>query len=288
VKADEIYDIAIIGCGPAGLSAAINARVRNKSLKIFGGEFCSPKLYSSPKINNYLGFPEIKGSKLRDLFLEHVQKMDINIERTKVVSIFKNNYLFELQTREGETYKSRTIILAVGVTSTDTLPGEEALLGRGVSYCATCDAAFFKGKEVAVVAYESEGEHEAKFLAGGCKKVYFIPLYKNPPEKLGENIEIVKGKPTAVVGEKFVQFLELGQERLEVQGIFIIRETVPMDRLLPGLEMTEDKFIKVNLDMETNIPGVFAAGDCVGKPFQLAKAVGQGQVAALKAADFLN
>jgi len=284
----ELYDIAVVGCGPAGLSAAVNAKIRKKTVKIIGGEVCSPKLYSSPEINNYLGFPNIKGSELREQFLKHVKGFGIDIAKTKVINIFPGESGFELLTTENEICRARAVIIAVGVTSAGTLPGEEEFLGRGVSYCATCDAPLYKGKNVAVVAFEKEGEKEAGLLSQYSSRVYFIPRYKDAPQFVGDNVEIINDIPTAVVGDKSVSSLELKKGRLEVQGVFIIRETVPVDKLLPGLEMLNERYIKVNLNMETNIPGVFAAGDCVGKPFQLAKAVGQGQVAALTAADYLD
>ncbi|NLO88987.1 MAG: FAD-dependent oxidoreductase [Clostridia bacterium] len=288
MEGTHLYDVAVVGCGPAGLSAAVNLKIRKKKVKIVGGEVCSPKLYSSPEVNNYLGFPNIKGSDLRERFLKHVRGLNIEIAKTKVINIFPGDKSFGLLTKENEIISARAVIIAVGVTSTATLPGEEEFLGRGVGYCATCDAPLYKGKDVAVVAFNKEGEKEAGLLSQYSNKVYFIPLYKDAPRFLGDNIEIFNDIPTAVVGDQFVSSLELKKGRLEVQGVFIIRETVPVDQLLPGLEMQDGKYIKVNINMETNIPGVFAAGDCVGKPFQLAKAVGQGQVAALRAADYLD
>ncbi|HBT20129.1 MAG TPA: thioredoxin reductase [Peptococcaceae bacterium] len=283
-----LYDMVIVGCGPAGLSAAVNAKIRKKNIKLIGGEVCSPKLYSSPEINNYLGFPNIKGSELKEHFLNHIKSLGIDIVKNTVVNIFQGDGSFDILTRDNEIYKARSVIIAVGVTNDAVLPGEEEFLGRGVSYCATCDAPLYRGKNVAVVSFEEEGEKEAKLLSQYSSRVYYIPRYNDAPKFIADNVEIINDIPTAVIGDKFVTSLELSKGRIEVQGVFIIRETVPVDKLIPGLEMVDDRFIKVNLNMETNIPGVFAAGDCVGKPFQLAKAVGQGQIAALTAADYLE
>lgn len=282
------YDMVIIGCGPAGLSAAINARARNKSVIVVGGSFCSPKLHRSPRIDNYLGLPGISGEELRQLFLEHTKKAGISIEKDKVLSVYPQGGGFLVQTEKEKTYSARAVILALGVTTGKTLPGEKEFLGRGVSYCATCDALFFKGKTTAVIAYEPQAEEEAKVLAEVCQKVYYLPQHKEPLEKgMAPNVEIVEARPTAIEGEKLVEFLVLGQERLQVDGIFIVRESVPAEQLVPGLELS-GKFIRVGADMATSVPGVYAAGDCVGEPFQLAKAVGQGQVAALSAAKYLS
>jgi thioredoxin reductase (NADPH) len=282
------YDMVIIGCGPAGLSAAINAKARNKHVIVLGGNFCSPKLHRSPRIDNYLGLPGISGEELRQRFLEHVEKAGVSIRKCKVISVFPQDGSFLIQTEEEEPYSARAVILALGVTARTALPGEKEFLGRGVSYCATCDALLYKGKTTAVLAYEKEAEEEAKVLAGVCQKVYYLPQYKDRPgNSLGDNVEIIEAEPTVIEGEKLVEFLNLEQERLQVDGIFIVRESVPVEQLVPGIKMS-GKFIQVDSDMAANVPGIFAAGDCVGEPFQLAKAVGQGQIAALSAAKYLS
>lgn len=285
---DSQYDIVVVGCGPAGLSAAINARARNKKVIIIGGEICSPKLYRSHQIDNYLGIPEIPGAELRDRFLDHVEQAGVPIERAKVTSIMPQESGFLVQTSGEQQFSAGAVVLAVGVTSEETLPGEKEFLGRGVSNCATCDAMFFRGKPVAVVAYNKEAEEEARLLSQVSSKVYYLPQYTGAvPQDLGENVEIIKDEPQAIEGEKIVETLVLDQGSLQVNGVFVIRETVPVAQLVPGIELA-DSFIKVDDVMATSVPGVFAAGDCVGEPFQVAKAVGQGQVAALSAAAYLS
>ena len=276
-----------MGCGPAGLSAAINARARGKDLVVLGGDFCSPKLHSSPRIDNYLGLPGVTGEELRQRFLDHAQKTGIPIVNCRVISINNMESGFFLNTDKGDGYTARSVILAVGADIRDTIPGEKEYLGKGVSYCATCDALFFKGKITAVVAYSREGEEEARFLSQVCKKVFYLPQYTGSPEGLGENVEIIYGPPTAIEGEKIVEILYLGKERLQVNGIFIVKDSVPVEQLLPGIRRSGN-FIEVDRDMATNIKGVYAAGDCTGKPFQLAKAVGEGQLAALSAVKHLS
>lgn len=281
-------EIAIIGCGPAGLSAAINVKARGKELIVLGGDFCSPKLHSSPRIDNYLGLPGITGEELRQKFLEHAEKTEIPIVNCRVNSVRNENGRFFLNTGNGTDYTARGVILALGVGVRSTIAGEKEFLGRGVSYCATCDALFFKGKTVAVAAYSKEGEEETQFLSQVCSKVYYIPLYQGLREgSLGENVEIVFDRPKEIIGEKVVQFLGLEKEQLKVDGIFIIRDSVPVEQLIPGIKVSGN-FIEVSRDMASSVEGVYAAGDCTGKPFQLAKAVGEGQIAALSAVKYLS
>lgn len=284
----EKYDIAIIGCGPAGLSAAINAKIRNKTIFFAGGDFCTPKLHSAPWVENYLGFTKISGEDLRTNFLKHIQDMDIKLEKLRIDMVTAVGEGFFLQIKD-RIIDAKAVILSTGVTSGKRLPGEEDLIGRGVSYCATCDGMLFKGKKVAVLGYHHEAVEEANFLEELCEKVYFFHLGKGKFEglkaspKLEERTEKVKGFKA---GEN-LEALELEEGLLEVDGAFIVRESVPPTQLVPGLEI-EGNIIKVNRNMETNIPGLFAAGDCTGGPYQLAKAVGEGQVAALNAVKYLD
>ena len=156
-------------------------------------------------------------------------------------------------------------------------------LGKGVSYCATCDGMLYRGKKVVVVAENEEGEAEANFLADICAEVLYVPLYQ-PVLSLKDNVKVVNGKPKAVLGENDrVTGLELADETLGCDGIFFAKNSMPPESLLFGLE-TEGKNIVVNRKMETNLPRVYAAGDCTGAPYQIAKAVGEGLVAALSAA----
>lgn len=281
----DLVDLAIIGCGPAGLSAAVNAKIRQKNVLLIGGEFCSPKMHKSPWVNNYLGFPHINGEDLRQNFLRHLEEMEIEVHKTKVDNIIPGEKEFSLMVK-GQPYRAKSVIIAVGVSHTGYLPGEEEFVGRGVSYCGTCDAPFFKGKKVAVIGFTAEGEEEANFLADICQEVTYIPQYQDIKE-LKEGIKVISQKPKAILGNSQVTHLELENDKLEIEGIFIFRETVPVEQLAPGLELIEGQ-IKVDRDMATSIPGIFAAGDCTGKPYQLAKSVGEGQVAALNSVKFIE
>ena len=160
-------------------------------------------------------------------------------------------------------------------------------LGKGVSYCATCDGMLYRGKKVVVVGENEEGEAEANFLADVCEQVTYVPLYQ-PVLNLKETVEVLQGKPKAVVGEGIrVTGIEVDGETVECDGIFFAKNSTPPESLLFGLN-TDGKNIIVDRNMATNLPGVYAAGDCTGAPFQIAKAVGEGLVAALSAAAYID
>lgn len=282
----EEFDIAIIGCGPAGLSAAINAKIRKKKLILFGTDFCTPKLNSAPTVDNYLGFHALTGETLRSNFLAHLEKMGLEVTKARVDNVYPDGEGFSLIARN-QTYFARKVIIATGTPSKSSLQGEEELVGRGVSYCATCDGPLFTGKPTALIASTNEAIEEANFLAEICSKLYFIPMNNLDTSNLSEKIEIIQEKPQAIEANGMVSGLKLETRTLEVSGVFIIRESVPPAQLVPGLDM-EANAIKTNKLMETNLPGIYAAGDCTGWPWQLSKAAGEGQVAALGAVRSLD
>ncbi|HHV57730.1 MAG TPA: NAD(P)/FAD-dependent oxidoreductase [Firmicutes bacterium] len=283
---DKLYDLAVVGCGPAGLSAAINAAIRRKDLIILGSEFCSPKLHKAPRIDNYLGLPGVGGEELRQAALKHVARFGLRVEPARVEAIIPLGDRFQLLTRTS-LYEAKAAVLATGVVEVATLPGEEDFLGRGVSYCATCDGPLFGGQPVAVVSDIVEGEEEANYLADVAAEVYYLPLYKRS-YKLNAKVTVLPARPRAIHGLTGVEGLELTDGTvLSVKGVFIIREATNPNRLVPGLDLNGTA-IRVDREQRTNIPGLFAAGDCTGRPFQLAKAVGEGQVAALSAVRYLD
>lgn len=278
------YELAIIGCGPAGMSAALNAKIRNRDFVLLGSEFCSPKLSKAPQVDNWLGFPEIGGEELRQRFLNHVKEKEIPITQFKVTNIFPGPP-FTLMGKD-QSFEADTVIIATGVSAGKLFPGEAELLGKGVGYCATCDGPLFKNKKVAIISYNQEGEEEANYMADICSEVYYIPYYSDVLN-LDPRIEIKKGNVKKIVGEQTVEQLDLEKETLVVDGVFILRDTLPAEQLVSGLEM-EGAAIKVNHKLETSMPGLFAAGDCTGQPYQLIKAAGEGGTAALHAVKYLD
>jgi len=278
------YELAIIGCGAAGMSASLNAKIRNRDFILLGSEFCSPKLSKAPQIDNWLGSPELNGEELRQKFLSHIESKEIQIVPFKVTNIYPGPP-YTLVGKD-QSIEADAIIIATGVSVDKLFPGEAELLGSGVGYCATCDGPLYKNKNVAIVSYNQEGEDEANFMADLCAKVYYIPYYSDL-SRLDPRIEVRKGRVKAIVGTETVKQLDLGEEQLTVDGVFIIRDTLPAEQLISGLEM-EDAAIKVNHKLETSMPGLYAAGDCTGQPFQLIKAAGEGGTAALHAIKYLD
>ena len=172
----ERYDIAIVGSGPAGIEATINAKIRNKNVIFFGSKDLSNKLVKAPLINNYLGFPKITGKDLKTKFKEHISAMNISLIYERINTIYAMGDYFALMVNE-KIYEASAIILATGVEYTKPLKGEEEFLGKGVGYCATCDAPLYKGKTVTVVSYNKSFEDEANYVSELAGKLYYVPLY---------------------------------------------------------------------------------------------------------------
>lgn len=283
--AEQIFDIAVVGGGPAGLSAALTGRIRNKSVVLFEHLDFSTKLQKAHLVDNYLGMPQITGKGIMNQFSAHCLSHGVNLVKEKVVNIFPGD-VFTLLT-PGNTYEAKTVIVATGVVATILFNGEKEYLGRGVSYCATCDGMLYRDMDVALISYTVEGEHEAGYLGELCRNVYYLPQYKETVPELRGNVQILRDKPQAIKGDTKVEKLITSGDELAVDGVFILRQSDPVENVLPGLEL-EGEVIRVNRDMSTNIPGVFAAGDCTGKPWQIAKATGEGLVAVLSAISFLE
>lgn len=278
-------DIAIIGSGPAGVSAALNASIRKKTFKIFGSKEISQKLVKAHKVNNYLGFYGKSGLEIRDEFAKHLESMDIDITEDKINNIYSMGDYFALM-GTNNNYEAKTVILATGVNFGKPLKGEEEFLGRGVGYCATCDAPLYKDKVVTIISYNKHEEPEANFIAQVASKVYYIPMYKDEVE-VDSSIEVIKDTPVEIVGEKFVEKLVLKDREVETDGIFILRDSISPGQLVPGLQL-DGNHIDVDRKMSTNLKGCFAAGDIVGTPYQYIKAAGEGNIAALSAVSYLD
>lgn len=280
-----MYDIAIVGGGPAGLAAAVNARRRNKNTVVVAKENYSSKLMQSHMIDNYLAIPEITGKELAVKMKDHAAALGANFVKDEVQSIYLDHQEFTLLGREN-SIQAKSVILSVGISLGTEIAGEAALIGQGVSYCATCDGMFFKGKAVVMIGYIPEAEAEAKFLAEVCAQVYYLPQYKIE-DPLDPRITLIHGKPLTIKGSQKVEGFTTTSGEYAVDGVFIERPGRPVEQLLDGLK-TEAGFIMTNTAQATNIKGVFAAGDCTGKPWQIVRATGQGQVAALSAVSYLE
>lgn len=282
----ERYDAAIIGTGPAGLSAAITLKIRNKKILLFGSRELSPKIEKAHEINNYLGIPAVKGAELGQKFMEHLKQMEVEITEDQITAVYAMGEYFSLQSKTNKEYEAASVVIATGVNFGKPYPGEEEFLGRGVSYCATCDAPLYKGKEAVIIGFSPKEEAEAEFMAEVASKVSYVPMYKEEP-KLSDGIEVIKDVPVSIEGKMKADKLVLKAQEIETDGIFILRESVSPAQLVPGLRM-DGNHIEVNRKMETNITGCFACGDIVGTPYQYIKSAGEGNVAALSAAAYLD
>lgn len=279
------YDIAIIGTGPAGISAAITATVRNKKVLLIGNKNLSSKVQKAHLISNYPGLPEVTGEEMKVAFNKHLAVMDISITEDKINTIFSMGEYFGIQGAQ-VMYEADTVILATGVNMGAKYPGEDEYLGKGVSYCATCDAPLYRNKTVAIVGAVPDEETEVDFMSEIAAKVYYFPLYKEEVN-VSDKVEVIHQMPREIVGDVKVSSLKTRTDSFDVDGIFILRESVSPDSLVPGLE-TENGHISVNRLMETNIAGCYACGDVTGRPYQYIKAAGEGNIAALSAVNYID
>lgn len=279
-----MYDAVIIGSGPAGLSAAINLKLHEKDFIWFGSRDYSDKVEKSEKIANYPGLGLIPGAELNARFDAHAKEMGLEPVDKKVTNVMPaDGYLMVLA--ENEVYETKTLLLATGVLTAKSYEGEDELLGRGVSYCATCDGFLYKGKTIAVFCGAPRYEHEVEYLAGIAEKVYLSAGYPNCGVDL-LNVEKIAPVKAVQGGMKVAQIVLHNGTEIPVDGLFILRNAVAPGTLVPGLA-TDGPHIVVDRKQATNVPGVYAAGDCTGRPYQIAKAVGEGNVAAHEMLDYM-
>ena len=280
------YDLAIIGAGPAGLSALLNAKIRNKSVIIFGTD--SPSLENSESIKNYLGFGDVSGKELNDAFKKSLKAYDYDKSDQKVQQVYAMGDYFGLMLKNNDMVEATSVIVATGIELKKDLINEDKFFAKGVSYCATCDAALYKGKKVLVIGYNEESVEEANFTSEIVDQLIFVNMYKDDI-KLNDSIEVISGEvPVEFIGEDRASVLKFksGKE-ISADGFFIIRDSSKPSRLVPSIE-TDDEHIIVHDNCRTNIRGLYAAGDVAGRPYQINKSVGQGQVAALDAAKYIS
>ncbi len=272
------YDCIIIGSGPGGFSAALNLKINEKNFLWFGNANFSDKVEKAEQIQNYPGLSTVSGKELQAAYLHHKEEMGLEITEKLVSTIYDMGGYFNVMA-ENQFFETESIILATGVVPANQYKGEADFVGRGVSYCATCDGALYRDKTLAVVSTGKRFEHEVKFLTDLAGKVYLFPFYKDCEledekiEKLQKGIKEIQG------GFRADKLLLADGSQLEVDGIFIMRNAIAPTTLFSKLELAAGHIL-VNRDMETNVKGVFACGDCTGKPYQYAKAVGEGNVAA--------
>ncbi len=279
------YDCAIIGTGPAGISAVLTLKSMNKTFIWFGSANLSQKIRKAEMISNYPGLSCISGEEMTRAFLDQIQQMEIELTEKTVTSVLHMGDYYGLLCDQ-EMFEAKTVILATGVESVKPILGELELLGAGVSYCATCDGMLYRGKKIAVVSTSAEYEHEVTYLANLAEKVYFIPLYRDVTLE-GRNIEILRKMPREVLGNARVEMLRFDDMEMPLDGVFFLKAAISPSALVMGLE-TENGHVVVDRQCATNLPGCFAAGDCTGRPYQYVKAAGEGNVAAHSVVRYLG
>lgn len=279
-----VYDSIIVGTGVASLEASIILKIRNKNFLIIGPKELSTKIDKSPIIDNYLGLPHIRGNDLKENFRKHIDDLGITITDEIVKTIYASD-TFSVMTNKN-TYEAKSIILGVGLPMNKSFNNEDKFVGMGISYCATCDAMFYKNKNVAVIGYNEESIEEANFLSEVVNKVYFIP-YTTSYEGLNSNIEVINKKVVSFEGKMKLDKIILEDQELSVDGAFVIRDFVACDSLIPGIAMDKNHIL-VDSNQKTNLEGVYACGDVTGKPYQYMKACGEGLKAAFSVIEYLN
>ena len=280
-----MVDVAIIGKGPAGWSCAMTARMRGLTATVIAPRNDTGWLRTAERIDNYPGMPQVSGKDMLEAFREQALAMGAEELHGLVRQIIPMGDHFMLLV-ENNVMEAGAVVLAMGAARPKLLPGEEEQLGRGVSYCATCDGMFYRGKNIAVLSSTPQGVEESAFLAKLVSGLDYYFLKPHNADELASTAILMEGRPQSISRDENGLLLTTDQGSRHYDGIFIFRAAMPLNMLLNGLE-TEGSFIAVDREMKTNIPGVFAAGDCTGQPLQIAKAVGEGNIAAISAATFL-
>lgn len=266
------------------MSAAINARARNKSVLVVSNDYRESPLYRAERVDNYLGMPGQSGAGLLEAYRRHAEEMGAAFRLGRVLNIMPLEDACYLSIGT-EMEEAGAIILCTGVSRGRKFPGEAEYLGRGVSYCATCDGMLYRNQPVVVVGLSPDAPEEANFLQGlGCQVTY---VSGKTPEGLLPSIPFVRGTRLEIVGDESVTALRCNGADLPCACVFLLRHAIPPTDLLPDLAL-DHGYVAVDREMKTNLPGVFAAGDCTGAPLQLSKAAGEGLVAGQKAAEYVD
>lgn len=299
---EKEYDLIILGAGPAGLSAGIYAARYGLRVLIIGKESGGMINYAT-LIENYPGFTG-SGLELAKKFAEQAKCSGAEILQREIVNIKKGKE-FEVQTLKNEIFKARAIIISLGTEKRKlNIEGEEKFLGKGVSYCATCDAPLFKGKTVAVIGGRNSAAHATLLLSRHAKKVYVVyrqdklncDAFLTEQVKKDRKIEVIcNAVPIKIEGNNAVENLVIEQQgkqkKIPVDGIFVEIGSVPVTSLAKnlGLKLDSERYIIVDTEMKTNVQGIFAAGDITsGSLKQVVVSAGAGAVAASSAYKFLK
>jgi thioredoxin reductase (NADPH) len=300
---EKVWDVIIVGAGPAGLTAGIyTARQGHSTLILHSGKIGGRAL-DAHRIENYPGFPQgLTGAELMKLFQDQATRFGVEIKLETVIGLSDAGD-YKLVSTRGGYHQGKTVVIATGIQRKQlSVPGEMEFKGRGVSYCAICDGPFFKNKVVAVVGSGHEAVNDALHLTDTASKVYAIPGKNGYSDNFSElvalrlnpKVEVLEGVDIAeIIGEEFVTSLKLvggKMERIDVDGVFILLEHVATSNILveAGVDADEGGCVIVDKSQATNMPGVYAAGDCSCQGWQVVTAAGDGAKAALTAMKYLK
>lgn len=300
-----MYDIIIIGAGPAGMTAAIYASQARKKILILEKSVYGGQIVSADKVKNYPGFEEISGYEYATKLYEQVKKYNPDFKFEEVIEI-KNSDTFKEVITNKNNYKTKAVIIATGAKNRKLgLPNEDKLIGKGVSYCSTCDGMFFKDKTVAITGGGNNAIDDALYLSDIASKVYVIYRQKDFKidsinlEKLKEkdNVEFIfNSNITELIGDKKLESIIVkdnenqNEKAIDIDGLFIAIGHIPVSSMCKNLVNTDKLgYIIADENCNTNIEGIFAAGDIRIKPVrQLTTACSDGTVAAINACKYLN
>ncbi|MBQ8162307.1 MAG: NAD(P)/FAD-dependent oxidoreductase [Clostridia bacterium] len=287
----ELYDLIIIGGGPAAWSCGMTARNRGLSCLVVTAGASLSGLAKAHMITNYPGVPNVSGEDLLASF--RAQALDLGVEEKtgNARQVMQSGDQFMVLVGN-DIFQSRSLVLSLGAARPKMLPGEEEMLGHGLSWCGTCDAMFHRNQPVAVISSWNGGAEEAEFLANVCSSVDYYTLARHDLPEASDKIHLLDAKPLSVTRSDAGSVLRFKnadgtEDEKAYHGIFVFRPSVAPSQLLPGLRL-RDVFIEVDTAMRTSVPLVYACGDCTGRPLQIAKAVGEGNIAAISAAEDLQ
>ena len=278
-----MHDCLIIGSGVAAVSAALTLNNHKKDILWVGFSSLSDKIRRAERISNYPGLPAVSGEQFAEALRRQIAEAGLTVTEGVVTAVQPYGGRFGAAVGR-EFYEAGTVILATGTGASRELPGEARLLGRGVSYCATCDGMLYRGKNIFVSFESSDLLYEVEFLASLAASVVLYAPFE--PLTLPANVTLSDRKPTAVTGETRLTAVRLGDSEQPFDGAFLLKSAFSPTTLVAGLA-AEKGFVQVDRNMATSIPGLFAAGDVTGAPFQYAKAAGEGNVAAFSVIRYL-
>ena len=284
-----MFDVIIIGAGPAGISASLYTKRANKNTLVINSK--KSTLEEVKRIENYYGFENgIEGKELYKIGIKQAENLGVSVKEEEVLNVRLKDEIFEVTT-DKEIYTSKTVIIAVGNKKNKLkIKGIKELEGKGVSYCAICDGFFYRDKEVAVIGSGNYAISETNDLLNVVKKVTILTNGEKAPEFRADNVEINSKPIEKIEGKDKVEKIVFNdRSSINTDGIFVAQGTAGGFELAKKLGLLiKDNHIIVNENMETNINGVYACGDCTGGLMQVSKAVYQGTIAGLEVIKFLN